>query len=102
MVGETRFFLLWDDAMISMQYARNLVEGHGLIWNVGGEKVQGISNLGVTLVMAAVHLFPFGDNRTSLVFQLLNLATLGAVLVLVGSLSLALALLVRRKQLQEA
>ena len=54
----TRVFCLWDDAMISMTYARNLREGHGLVWNPGGERVQGYSNLGVTLVMAALHALP--------------------------------------------
>ena len=50
-----RWFVLWDDAMISMQYARNLAYGHGLVWNVGGEPVQGFTNLGITLFMAFLH-----------------------------------------------
>ena len=32
-----------DDAFISFRYARNLVEGHGLVWN-RGERVQGYTN----------------------------------------------------------
>jgi len=35
---------LLDDAFISFRYARNLVEGHGLVYNPG-ERVQGYSNL---------------------------------------------------------
>jgi arabinofuranosyltransferase len=82
-----RVFCLWDDAMISMRYARNLVEGHGLVWNPGGEHVQGYTNLGVTLVMAALHLLPLGPTRVSLAFQVLNVVALGAVLLLVGQIA---------------
>jgi hypothetical protein len=32
-VRDEAYFVLFDDAMISMRYARNLVEGHGLVWN---------------------------------------------------------------------
>ncbi len=35
---------LLDDAFISFRYARNLVEGHGLVYNPG-ERVQGYTNL---------------------------------------------------------
>jgi hypothetical protein len=34
-VGDEAYFVLFDDAMISMRYGRNLVEGHGLVWNPG-------------------------------------------------------------------
>jgi len=80
---DERVFLLWDDAMISMQYAKNLAEGNGLVWSAGGERVQGISNLGVTLVMAALHLLPLGPGRHALLFQLLNLAAMAASVGLV-------------------
>ena len=33
-----------DDAFISLRYARNLVEGHGLVFNPGQEPVEGFSN----------------------------------------------------------
>ncbi len=60
----SEFDFLADDAFISMRYARNLVEGHGLVWNVG-DRVEGYTNflwvlalagaraLGVDLVHAA-------------------------------------------------
>lgn len=41
-----------DDAYISYRYARNLVEGHGLVYNPG-ERVEGITNLLWTLLVAA-------------------------------------------------
>ncbi len=40
-----------DDAYISYRYARNLVDGHGLVYNVG-EYVEGFSNLLWTLLIA--------------------------------------------------
>ncbi len=44
---------LFDDAYISLRYARNLLDGHGLVWNPG-ERVEGYTNfLWVMLVAAA-------------------------------------------------
>ena len=60
-VNGQRVFSLWDDAMISMEYARNLSEGHGLVWNAGGERVWGFTNLGVTLTMALLHVLPLNE-----------------------------------------
>lgn len=45
-----------DDAIISMQYARNLAEGNGLVFNVG-ERVEGYTNFLWTLALAALHWF---------------------------------------------
>ena len=74
-----RYFLLWDDAMISMQYAKNLALGNGLVWIAGEEPVQGFTNLGTTLVMAALHLMPAPRFAVPLLFQLVNLACLAAI-----------------------
>ena len=54
-VDGTRYHYLDDDQMISMRYARNLAAGRGLVWNERGERVEGYTNLGWILVMAAVH-----------------------------------------------
>ncbi|MGE0487286.1 MAG: hypothetical protein AB7Q81_24240 [Gammaproteobacteria bacterium] len=43
---------LADDAFISLRYARNLVDGHGLVYNAG-EYVEGYTNLLWTLILAA-------------------------------------------------
>ena len=86
LVGPVRVYSLWDDAMISMTYARSLAEGHGLVWNPGGERIQGFSNLGVTLVMALVHLLPVGPLRTAAVFQLLQAVALTGTLFLLSRL----------------
>ena len=80
-LGGERVFVLWDDAMISLRYAQNLVAGQGLVWNAG-ERVQGISNLGVTLAMAALHALPVGALHVSLLVQLANLGLLLAILAL--------------------
>jgi hypothetical protein len=84
-------FSLWDDAMISMRYARNLAAGHGLVWNPGGERVQGFSDPLPTLAMAALHALPVGPRWTSLLFQLVALAAACASLALVWRLALRLA-----------
>jgi len=71
-------FTLFDDAMVSMRYARNLAEGSGLVWNPG-ERVEGYSNLFWTLWMAAIHVTGVSDERAPLVVMvsgaLLLLAT---------------------------
>lgn len=41
-----------DDAFISLRYARNLADGHGLVFNPGGERVEGFSNPLFTLLSA--------------------------------------------------
>ena len=40
-----------DDAFISFRYARNLVDGHGLVFNPG-ERVEGYTNFLWTVLMA--------------------------------------------------
>lgn len=40
-----------DDAYISLRYARNLVEGHGLVYNIG-QRVEGFTNLLWVLLVA--------------------------------------------------
>jgi arabinofuranosyltransferase len=42
-----------DDAFISFRYAENLVQGHGLVFNIG-EWVEGYTNLLWTLMMAGL------------------------------------------------
>ncbi len=43
-----------EDAYISLRYARNLIDGQGLVWNPGAERVEGITNLLWTLILAGV------------------------------------------------
>ena len=44
-IDHQRYYYLDDDQMISMRYARNLVDGLGLVWNAG-DRVEGYTNLG--------------------------------------------------------
>lgn len=53
-IGGKRFYVLFDDAAISLTYARNLAHGHGLVWMVGQPHVEGYSNFLWTLWMAAI------------------------------------------------
>jgi len=67
-LGE-RYFSLFDDGMISMRYARNLAAGYGLVWNPGGEKIEGFTNLLWVLYMALFHLLPVSQSKMSLFIQ---------------------------------
>jgi len=75
------WFTLVDDAMVSMRYARNLAQGHGLVWNAGQPPVEGFTNLGWTLVMALAHLLPIPTAGISLALMLA-----GAVILLLNIL----------------
>ncbi len=80
---------LWygDDAFISFRYARNLAEGHGLVFNPG-ERVEGYTNFLWTVILAAglkVGVSPL------LLSILLSLTSLGAIIVGVTWLTARLA-----------
>ena len=45
---------LTDDAFISFRYARNLAEGHGLVFNPGFERVEGYTNFLWVLILAGL------------------------------------------------
>ena len=68
-VAGERYFVLFDDAMISMRYARNLANGAGLVWNPGGERVEGYTNPLWVVFMALFHLFPIPAAKMSLFIQ---------------------------------
>ena len=80
-IGDQRYFALFDDSMISMQYARNLAHGNGLVWNAGGERVEGFSNPLWVFFMAFFHLFPIPSPTISLAIQIS-----GAVFLLINLL----------------
>jgi hypothetical protein len=71
----TTYYVLFDDAMISMRYAYNLAHGNGLVWNAG-ERVEGITNPLWTGIMALIHLLPIGLNQTGLYIQVLGASLL--------------------------
>lgn len=88
--GGRRYFSLFDDAMIAMRYGRNLARGDGLVWNAGGEAVEGYSNFLWTLWMAATHLVGLDASKTSLLVEVTGVALLVANLLLVRAIALRL------------
>ena len=54
------YYFLSEDCFISFRYARNLVDGNGLVWNPG-ERVEGYTNFLWVLILALgmrVHIEP--------------------------------------------
>jgi hypothetical protein len=83
-----RVFCLFDDAMISMTYARNLCDGLGLNWARQGAPVEGFSHPLWLLPMIAVNAAGLPLALRSLPIQLLSLLLLLANVVLVRTLVL--------------
>ncbi|HRK59569.1 MAG TPA: hypothetical protein PLI74_08000, partial [Candidatus Kapabacteria bacterium] len=82
----TRYFCLFDDAMISMQYAQNLAQGHGLTWNAG-ERIEGITNPLWAFGMALIHLCGIPQNYTSLCIQILGFVFLSLQCIIIWNIS---------------
>jgi hypothetical protein len=78
-IADERYFSLFDDAMISMQYAKNLAEGSGLVWHPSVEPIEGFTNPLWVLIMAFFHLIPAPASKISLMIQ-----SLGALILLVN------------------
>ncbi len=62
-----------DDAFISFRYARNLAEGHGLVWNIG-ERIEGYTNFLWTLCMAPAFLMKLDIVAWSYTLSLVSFA----------------------------
>jgi hypothetical protein len=87
-IAGQRTFCLFDDAMTSMTYARNLVAGYGLGWARYGAPVEGFSCPLWTFLMVPVHLLGLPLVKTSLMVQLLSLALLAANVLAIRRLAL--------------
>ena len=69
-----RYFSLFDDGMISMRYAQNVIDGKGLVWNFG-ERVEGFTSpLLVSFMALAIKLF-------GKIYGVLAIQLLGALLL---------------------
>ena len=90
-VGSWRAFALFDDAMISMRYGQNLAAGDGLVWNPGGERVEGITNPLWTAWMAVLHLPGVHPLKVSLLVTASSLLTILAGLWVARRLAQELA-----------
>lgn len=67
-----RFDFPWtgiDDANIFFVYARNFADGHGFVYNVGGERIEGFSSLLWTLVCTVVF---YVSSQPALTLLILN------------------------------
>lgn len=84
-IDGVRWFWLDDDQMISMRYARNLARGVGLVYNPG-EHVEGYTNFGWTLIMAAVHLLPLSDQLMPVALSVVSCVVCMIVVVLAAQL----------------
>jgi hypothetical protein len=91
-VNGQRYFVLLDDAMISMTYARNLALGHGAVWYPGYDPVQGYSNPLWMLFMALVHCLPLPPSIASLPVQLMGIPLIVGTLVFVKKIAERLAI----------
>jgi len=80
---------LEDDPMVSMQYAKHLVQGDGLVWTPG-ERVEGFSNPLWTLVMAGVMATGVPRALAALPMHLINLGLGVAAIFAVARLARSL------------
>jgi arabinofuranosyltransferase len=86
-----RYFSLFDDAMIAMRYARNFANGYGLVWNPGGERVEGYTDPLWVLFMSLIHLLPISQSKTSLFVQLTSAVLLAVNLFFVRKIALSVS-----------
>jgi peptidoglycan/LPS O-acetylase OafA/YrhL len=75
-VQGTRYFVLFEDAMISMRYAKHFADGNGLTWNVGEPPIEGFTNLLWTLWMSVGHMLGLSESKVSLFIMLSGIAIL--------------------------
>jgi len=90
-VNGERYFVLFDDAMISMRYAKNLANGYGPVWNPGEAPVEGYTNPLWVTFMAFFHLFPIPASKMSLPIQISGALLLAANLVYVKRITSTLS-----------
>lgn len=70
-----------DDANIYFVYARNLANGYGFVYNIGGERVEGFTSLLWTIICALAFRFTAFPEITLLIINIL-LVSLGIAYVL--------------------
>ncbi len=81
-IGNEKYYVLFDDAMISMRYAYNLAHGLGPVWNAG-ERVEGFTNPLWVGYMALFHFLPIPLSKISLYIQLSGLVFMAGTLYFV-------------------
>src|SRR5690242_13300954 len=68
-----RSYLGIDDAFIYFVYAKNLAHGHGFVYNVGGERVEGFTSMLWVLICSLFYRL-FSENYFRQALVLLNIA----------------------------
>lgn len=84
--NQQRYFTLFDDAMISMSYARTFAQTGNLIWTPGSDYVQGFTNPFYVFVMAGLHKVGLSSAGVSLAISLLGAVLIIAISLVVGFL----------------
>lgn len=74
---------LWDDAFISFRFAEHLAGGHGLCWNIGGERVEGFTSMLHVLLLAGGAKLGIPLETTSLIIGVAGAAGTAVLLVLI-------------------
>lgn len=87
-VGDERRFTLFDDALISLTYARTFADTGELVWFPGAERVEGITNPLWTLYMSAIHVFGLSDSQVILIVSTSGLLFVCASALIIGRLAL--------------
>jgi peptidoglycan/LPS O-acetylase OafA/YrhL len=88
-IGGTRYFVLFEDAMISMRYAEHVARGQGWTWNVGEPPIEGFTNLLWVMWMSVAHTLGMSESKISLFIMMTGVA------IMVG-LGLVTSRIVRR------
>lgn len=79
-VHNVRYFTLSDDLMIQMKYGYNLIHGHGLVWNAGGERVEGFTDPLWIIYLGLLQFAPLPLSKISILVQI------SGVIFMAGSL----------------
>lgn len=67
---------LLDDTYITLRYANHLAEGRGLVWNIGGERVEGFTSmLHVVLLAGAIRAGVAPETAATVIAVLAALGT---------------------------
>lgn len=85
--NQERVFTLSDDVMISMSYAKNLIQNGQFTWFEGADRVQGYTNFLYTILLAAVHFFNLSNSLNALFVSLFNLLLIVLISLKVINLS---------------
>jgi len=85
-INNSRIISLFDDALISMSYAKTFSQTGNLVWFPGAEKVQGITNPLWTIILSGFHLISENLQYVILLVIFFNIVIINIVAFLVYKL----------------